>query len=356
MKSNKAIGFIFITVLIDVIGFGIIIPVMPELIKELTGSDLTKAAQYGSGLIFAYAIMQFFFSPVMGGLSDRYGRRPVLLLSLLGLGIDYVFQAFSPTLFLLFIGRLLAGITGASFTTAQAYIADVSAPEKRAQNFGMIGAAFGIGFIIGPSIGGLCNKIGHSLPMVAGFDWSVRLPFLVAAGFSFINLLYGFFVLPESLKPENRRAFDWKRANPVGSLLRLKQYPLVFGLCGALLCLYLAAHAVQSNWSYYTMYKFKWDSFTVGVSLSVVGLLVAVVQGLVIRKSIPYFGEKNSVFIGFSLYAAGMLCFAFASSGWMMFAFLLLYCLGGLGGPALQGIMSGSVPPNEQGELQGSLT
>ena len=309
-----------------------------------------------SWLIFAYAIMQFLFSPVIGALSDRYGRRPILLFSLFGLGVDYIFQAFSPTLFLLFIGRIIAGITGASFTTATAYIADISEPEKRAQNFGMVGAAFGLGFIIGPTIGGLSSEWGKHITFGGDFNWSVRLPFLLAALFSIVNMIYGYFVLPESLASDKRRAFDWKRANPVGSLLHLRKYPVVSGLVVSFFLLYLASHAVQSNWAYYTMYKFNWSSLTVGMSLSVVGVLVALVQGGLIRFTIPKLGEKKSVIIGFCLYAVGMLLFAFANQGWMMFVFLVPYCLGGIGGPALQGIISNQVPANEQGELQGALT
>ncbi len=355
VKRNAALGFIFVTILIDVVGFGLIIPVIPGLIKDLTHGDITNAATWGSWLSFAFAIMMFLFAPVMGGLSDRYGRRPVLLLSLLGLGLDYVLQAFSPTMTLLFLGRLIAGVTGGSFTTASAYIADISEPEKRAQNFGMIGVAFGIGFIVGPGIGGLCSELGKHMSGW-GLDWSVRLPFLVAACFSLLNMVYGYFVLPESLLPENRRKFDWKRANPIGSLSHLRKYPIISGLVASFFLLQLGAHAVQSNWVYYTIYKFQWNSLMVGLSLSMVGLMIAVVQGGIIRVTLPRLGEKKSVYYGFSLYVLGMLLFAFASSGWMMFAILVPYCLGGIGGPALQGIISNSVPDNEQGELQGAFT
>ncbi len=356
VKRNAALGFIFITLLIDVIGIGIIIPVLPALIKQLTGGNITEAARYGSWLTFAYAIMQFLFSPVVGALSDRFGRRPVLLFALFGLGIDYIFQAFSPTLALLFIGRVIAGITGASFTTATAYIADISTPEKRAQNFGMVGVAFGIGFIIGPGIGGLCSEWGSHIGTSGSFDWSVRLPFIVAAAFSLLNLIYGYLVLPESLLKENRRAFNWKRANPIGSLLQIRRYPVISGLAVSFFMIYIAGHAVQSNWAYYTIYKFNWSSLMVGLSLSVVGLLVAIVQGGLIRITIPKLGEKNSVYLGLALYVLGMLLFAFASQGWMMFVFLVPYCLGGICGPALQGIISNQVPANAQGELQGTLT
>lgn len=356
VKRTAALGFIFVTILIDVIGFGIIIPVLPTLIKELTGGNITDAARYGSWLTFAYAVMQFICSPIIGAMSDRFGRRPVLLFSLLGLGVDYIFQAFSPTILLLFIGRVIAGIAGASFTTATAYIADISEPEKRAQNFGLIGVAFGIGFIIGPAIGGLCAEWGHHLGSSPHFDWAVRLPFVIAAVFSLLNVLYGFFVLPESLHHDNRRSFNWKRANPVGSLMNIRRYPVVSGLSVSFFLIYIASHAVQSNWAYYTIYKFNWSSLMVGISLSVVGVLVAIVQGGLIRFTIPRLGEKNSVYAGLALYVLGMVLFAFASQGWMMFAFLVPYCLGGICGPALQGIISNQVPANEQGELQGALT
>lgn len=355
-KRNAALSFIFITILIDVIGIGIIIPVIPGLISNLIGGDITAAARYNSWLTFAYAVMQFLFSPVIGALSDRYGRRPILLFSLFGLGADYIFQAFSPTITLLFVGRVIAGIAGASFTTATAYIADISTPEKRAQNFGLVGVAFGLGFIIGPGIGGLCYEWGSHISTGGSFQWAVRLPFLVAAAFSILNLLYGYFVLPESLAAANRRPFDWKRANPIGSLLHIRTYPMISGLAVSFFMIYIAAHAVQSNWAYYTMFKFHWSSLTVGVSLSVVGLLVAIVQGGLIRYTIPKLGEKNSVYVGLWLYVVGMLLFAFATTGWMMFAFLVPYCLGGICGPALQGIISNQVPANQQGELQGALT
>ncbi|MEK7199977.1 MAG: MFS transporter, partial [Bacteroidota bacterium] len=219
--------------------------VMPRLIEQLLGvNDISKASQYGGWLTFAYAFMQFIFAPVLGNLSDKYGRRPVLLFSLLGFGIDYIFLSFAPSIGWLFVGRLIAGITGASFTTASAYIADISTAENRAQNFGMIGAAFGLGFIVGPLIGGLLGEFGP------------RIPFFVAASLALTNWLYGYFVLPESLDKEHRRPFEWKRANPLGSLIQLKKYPAVGGLIVSLVLVYLAAHAVQSNWRFFNIEKF----------------------------------------------------------------------------------------------------
>lgn len=343
-QRTPALGFIFVTILIDCIGFGVIIPVMPSLISQLGEVGNSEASRLGGYLLFAFAAMQFLCSPIMGGLSDQYGRRPVLLASLFGFGLDYIFLAFAPSIAWLFLGRLIAGAMGASFTTAGAYIADISTPEKRAQNFGMIGAAFGLGFIIGPAIGGFLGSYG------------ARVPFLVAAGLSLLNWLYGFFILPESLKPENRRPFDWKRANPVSSLLNLKRYPVILGLVASLILIYVAAHAVQSNWSFYTIEKFKWTPTMIGISLTAVGVLISAVQGGLIRIIIPKLGQKKSLYVGLALYSLGFLLFSFATQGWMMFVFLIPYCLGGIAGPALQGIMSSQVPPNEQGELQGALT
>lgn len=342
---KAAIGFIFITLLIDITGLGLIIPVMPKLIEQLLHTnEISKASQYGGWLTFAYAIMQFLFAPVLGNLSDKFGRRPVLLSSLLGFGIDYLFLSFAPTIGWLFVGRIIAGITGASFTTASAYIADISNAENRAQNFGMIGAAFGLGFILGPLLGGLLGELGP------------RVPFLVAAGLALLNFCYGYFVLPESLAIEHRRPFDWKRANPLGSLLQLRKYPAVAGLVSSLALVYLASHAVQSNWSFFGIEKFHWSPKMIGISLGMVGLLVGVVQGGLVRFINPKLGNERSIYIGLGLYALGLLLFAFASQSWMMFVFLVPYCLGGIAGPALQAIISGHVPPNEQGELQGALT
>ncbi|HEY0743483.1 MAG TPA: TCR/Tet family MFS transporter [Chryseosolibacter sp.] len=343
-KKKAALGFIFVTLLIDVTGFGVIIPVVPTLLSGMLGTSIEEASPWGGWLIAAFAAMQFLFSPLIGNLSDRYGRRPILLMSLFGFGVDYLLTAFAPTIGWLFLGRLVAGIMGASFTTAAAYIADISEPEKRAQNFGMIGAAFGLGFILGPALGGFLS------------DYGVRAPFFAAAGLTFLNWLYGYFVLPESLPVEKRRKFEWKRANPIGSLKFLLRYKIILGMVISLVLLYIAAHAIQSTWGYYTMFKFSWDESMVGYSLAFVGLLIALVQGLLIRMIIPKLGQIRSVYIGLAVYALGFLLFGLATEGWMMFLFLVPYCLGGIAGPALQGIMSSQVQPTEQGELQGALT
>ncbi len=343
-KRGPALVFIFITLLLDVIGLGIIIPVVPKLIEQLIDGNLSEAASYGGWLTASYAVMQFVFSPVLGGLSDQFGRRPVLLFSLFGFGLDYVLTGFAPTIEWLFLGRILAGVTGASFTTANAYIADISTPEKRAQNFGLVGAAFGIGFILGPAMGGYLGQYGP------------RVPFFVAAGLSMVNFLYGFFILPESLAPENRRTFDWRRANPVGSLLNLGRYPVILGLVASLVLIYVAGFAVQGTWTFYTMEKFGWDEATVGWSLATIGLAFAIVQGGLSRIIIPKLGAQRSVYVGLLFSALGFALFAFATQGWMMFAFMGIYALGGIAGPSVQSIISGQVPANEQGEVQGALT
>jgi DHA1 family tetracycline resistance protein-like MFS transporter len=307
-NSKAAVGFIFVTLLLDVTG------------------------------------LQFVFAPVLGNLSDKYGRRPVLLISLFGFFLDYLILSFAPTFAWLVVGRILAGITGASFTTGAAYIADVSTPQNRAKNFGMIGAAFGLGFILGPAIGGSLGEFG------------TRVPFYAAAGLTFLNWLYGYFILPESLSPENRRPFEWKRANPVGSLLHLKKYPAISGLFVAFVFIHIAVHSVQSNWSFYTMYLFNWSEGMVGLSLALVGLLIGGVQGGLIRVVNPWLGDNRSAYVGLLLYGIGLVLFGLANKSWMMFVFLIPYCLGGIAGPALQSIITGQVPANEQGELQGALT
>lgn len=339
-----ALGFIFITLLIDVTGFGIIIPVMPKLLSSMTGCTLEVAADLGGWLMFAFSLAQFLCAPIMGGLSDRFGRRPVLLASLFGFGIDYLFLALAPTVAWLFVGRAVAGVMGASFTTAQAYVADVSPPEKRAQNFGIMGAAFGIGFILGPVIGGLLGSLGP------------RVPFYAAAALSLINWLYGFFILPESLGQDKRRAFDWKRANPVGAVAHLRKYPALGTLVASFVCIFLASHAVQSTWSYFVMYKFSWTEDMVGYSLGVAGLLVGIVQALLIRTAHKLIGPQKSIYAGLLFYTVSLTALAFANSTWMMYVLLVPYCMGALAGPSMQSMMSAQVPANEQGELQGALT
>ncbi len=342
-QKKAAIGFIFITLLIDITGWGIVIPVVPKLIEELIGGDVNTASTYGGWLSFVYASMQFIFASVLGNLSDKYGRRPIILFSLLGFAINFYIQAWAPTIFWLFIGRLFSGLTGASITTASAYIADISDDSNRSKNFGMIGAAFGLGFIIGPVLGGLLGQYGS------------RVPFYAASVLCLVNFVYGYFVLPESLSKENRRELNWKRANPIGSLLQIKKHPELIGLVFAWFLVYIASHAVQTNWSYFTMYKFRWDERMVGISMGIMGAMTLLVQGGLIRYIHPKIGNERSIFYGITFYCIGMLLFAFAGEAWMMFAILVIYCLGGIAGPALQAVISAKIPANEQGDLQGAL-
>mgnify|MGYP000956177792 CR=1 FL=1 len=326
MKKSGLV-FILITVLVDVIGIGLIIPIMPALYHELTGGSVSESSTYSAYLVFVYSLMQFIFSPLIGGLSDQYGRRPVLLFSLFGFGANYIFMAMAPSLAWLFVGRIISGITGASFATANAYIADISPVEKRAQNFGLVGAMFGIGFIIGPALGGILGEVG------------TRVPLFVAAGLSLANWLYGYFFLPESLSTEKRRPFDFKRANPIGSLFQLKKNPFVYALTAALFLVYVSAFATQGTWAFYTIEKFKWSEAQIGLSLAFLGLMAALVQGGLIRYAIPKYGAEKSLFTG------------------LAFNTLMVFnSLSGLANPAFQGIISARVPPDQQGELQGGLT
>lgn len=343
-KRNPAIIFIFITMLIDVLGIGIIIPILPDLIEEFVGGGTSNAAIYGSMLMASYAVMQFIMSPVIGGLSDQYGRRPIILASLIGFSIDYLLLAFAPNITWLFVGRLIAGVTGASFTTAGAYIADISKPEERAKNFGMIGAAFGLGFILGPVVGGVLGEI------------NIKLPFFASAGLTAINWLYGYFILPESLSKENRRPFNWKRSNPIGTLSNMTKYPLLFGLSLALFCIQLAGQTNPSTWAYYTKLVFHWSKREIGLSLGFAGVAVAIVQGFLSRKIIPKLGEKNSIFVGLAFWSVGFLLYSFAWKGWMMYVIMMPFAMGGIAAPAIQSVMTQQVGANEQGELQGGIT
>ncbi|WP_158826121.1 TCR/Tet family MFS transporter [Mucilaginibacter lacusdianchii] len=343
-KRPAALGFIFITIFIDVLGLGIIIPVLPELLQKLGHINNSTATQYSGYLTFAYASMQFLFSPVLGNLSDRYGRRPVLLGSLFGFGVDYLFMAFAPTIWWLFIGRIIAGITGASNTTATAYIADVSTGDKRAANFGLVGAATGLGFVLGIGLGGYLGAI------------HIKLPFIIAAGLAFFNALYGLFVLPESLAPENRRPFQWKRANPIVSLRRLGLYPAITGLVSAFTLVYIAQKAIESVLPFFLVEKFHWSLNSISSLGIFIGALLISIQGFLIRIIIPKFGQEKSIVSGLLFYAIGLALISFANHGWQMYLYMIPYCLGGISGPALQGLITSQVPANEQGELQGALT
>ncbi|HRG59943.1 MAG TPA: TCR/Tet family MFS transporter [Bacteroidia bacterium] len=344
MKTKNPILFVFITVLIDCIGIGIIFPVAATIVTEVSHVSINEATTYSGWMMTCYALMQFLFSPFLGGISDRFGRRPVLLISLLGLGIDYLFLTFANTLPLLFLGRIIAGVCGASFTTAFACIADVSEPEKRAQNFGLMGAAFGLGFIIGPVIGGIFSEYGS------------RAPFVAAAALSLINFLYGFFILPETLKPENKRSFDIKRANPFGAFIQLKRSKHIRTLIFGMFMLYLAGQVMPAIWPFYTKFVYHWTDKQIGYSLGFVGVMISIVQGGLIKFTQKKFGSEKAIYIGLTMYFIGLVLFSIANQSWMMYAFTFIYALGGIAPPAIQGIISGRVPANEQGELQGMTT
>lgn len=341
--GKSAVLFIFTTVLVDTIGFGIILPVLPALIVQLTGQGLSRASEYGGWLWFVYAVMQFFCAPVLGNLSDRFGRRPVILFALLALGVDYVIMGLAPTLAWLFVGRTIAGMAGASFTPAYAYLADVSPPHRRAQNFGLVGAAFGMGFIIGPAVGGLLGTLGP------------RAPFFAAAALSLLNVGFGLFVLPESLPPESRRPFVLKRANPLGTLLQLRRYPTVLGLAGALFLWQVGHQVLPSTWAFYTMLKFHWSQAQVGASLAFVGVVMAISTGGLTRLLVPRLGERKAALAGILSGAAAFTGYAFATEGWMMYAWMVGWLFAGLVHPSMNAIMSRQVAANTQGELQGGV-
>ena len=375
---QAAIAFILVTLFIDILGIGVIVPVLPELVKELLESDpavVTEAAEVtetvalteaGSqaadsieadnnkpfvqasryvGIIAAsYALMQFLFAPIMGALSDRFGRRPIILLSLFGLGVDFLIQGFAQNIGWLFAGRLLAGIMGANFTTANAYIADVSTEETRARNFGFMGMMFGLGFTIGPALGGVIG------------GWSLRAPFFVAAGLALINWLYGYFVLPESLPPEKRGKFSLVNAIPFTSIMRLRVYPLVAGLSIIFMCKSLAQRGLENVWVLYTGYRYEWDQFTNGMALALVGICAILVQGGLVRPVVKRFGERKTVIFGSLVGTVGFLGYGLASEGWMIYLIITTTSVGGLAGPAIQSLVTSTVDETEQGSIQGSLT
>ena len=342
--SSHAISFILITILIDTLGFGMIAPVMPALISELTGEGFAEAARYGGSLMFLFALVQFFAAPILGNLGDRFGRRPVLLTSLAALGFDYVVIALAPTIAWLFFGRFISAIASATFSTANAWVADVSPPAERAKHFGFLSAAWGLGFMLGPMLGGLLGELG------------ARVPFWAAACLSLSNVLYGFFVLPESLPHTARRRFDLRRANPIGALLQIRRYPVVIGLLCVLIPYQIAHDANPAVWSYYTMHKFGWTVRTVGWSLFVVGATILFVNATLVEPTIARLGEKGAVFLGFFAMAFGFCVFAFATESWMMFAGIFPFALVGVASPALRSMMANRVPADAQGELQGAMS
>ncbi len=342
--GRAAFVFVFIAVLIDSIGFGIILPVLPRLIMQLTGVSVDRAAGYGGWLAFVYALLQFFCAPVLGNLGDRFGRRPVLLFALFALGIDYLIMGSAPTIGWLFLGRAIAGIAGASFTPAYAYVADISPPERRAQNFGLIGAAFGLGFVLGPAIGGALGSLGP------------RAPFFAAGAIALANGTLGLFALPESLPASSRRPFDWRRANPLGTLRQIRKFPVVTWLLAALFLWQLGHQVLPSTWAFYTISKFHWSSAEVGASLAFVGTLMAISQGVLTRVLIPWLGgQRRAAAAGLTAAFIAYLGYALVPQGWMMYPVSLSTFIFALAYPSMNAFASQQIPPNAQGELQGAV-
>lgn len=377
-ERPAAMAFILFTLFIDILGIGIIIPVLPELVKSFVDEDSTvavaaadsedtapegsvpedsdgeesqvrelvtsKAGMYVGIIGASYALMQFLFAPIMGALSDRFGRRPILLASLFGLGIDFLIQGFAPSITWLFVGRIMAGMMGASITTANAYIADVSTAENRARNYGLVGVMFGLGFIFGPALGG-----------ILGGYW-IRLPFFVSAGLAFLNFLYGFFILPESLPKEKRSSLSLSKLNPLGTLQRLKVYPIVGGLAFAFALMSLAQRGLENVWVLYAGYRYNWDTIWNGLTLALVGFMAAFVQGGLVRPTVKRFGERKTVLMGLVISTIAFAGYGLATDGWMIWCIIVFGSLGGVTGPALQSIVAGSVDPSDQGKVQGALT
>lgn len=341
--GRHALAFIFFTVLIDTIGFGIILPVMPRLLTALTGETTAQVTLIAGFLLATYAVLQFVCGPVMGNLGDRYGRRPVLLVSLAAFAFDYLLMGFAPNVAWLFLGRAVAGVAGAVYSPAMAYIADVSPPEKRAQSFGMVGAAFGVGFILGPAIGGLLGSLGP------------RAPFFAAAALAGLNFLYGCFVLPESLPQERRRKFEWSRANPLGTLMALRRYPAVIAIAGAVFLWQLGHQVYPSTWAFFAKIRFQWSELEIGASLAFVGVLMAFTQGYLTGKVVSRIGEYRAILLGVGSGVLSMLILAFATQSWMAYAGMAAGLFQGLAYPSMNAIMSKQVPANEQGELQGGV-
>ena len=342
-KSKAGMGFAVATIFVDAIGIGLIFPIMPDLLADLGIQSVSDAALYGAALSMVYAVMQFLFLPILGNLSDQLGRRPVLLVGIAALFVDYVIMGVAANYALLFVGRLVAGVAGATVATATSYIADVSAPDDRAKNFGVIGATFGIGFIIGPALGGLLGAI------------DIRLPFFAAAGFAGLNFAYGLFLLPESLLPEKRRAFTWQRANPFKALKRAATDPALRRPVFVVFCMMLAGYVYPAVWSFYGKEKFGWDTALIGFSLAGYGGAVAIVQGVLIRFMLPKWGERGTVRFGLVSVIIAMVGITFAVDTWMVFAMITMAALGEVAGPAINGILSKLVPDSEQGDLQGTL-
>jgi DHA1 family tetracycline resistance protein-like MFS transporter len=340
---HAAVAFIFVTIALDMLAMGMIAPVLPRLITEFAGGSEAHGAEIFGLFGTVWAVMQFFFSPLLGSLSDRFGRRPVILLSNLGLGLDYVVMAMSPNLSWLFAGRLISGITSSSIPTAMAYIADVTPPKKRAAAFGMVSAAFGLGFVLGPALGGILG------------NYSPRLPFWVAGAMSLVNACYGFFVLPESLGKEFRGRFSWKRANPVGSLALLRRHRELMGLAAVLFLSYLTQQSLMNTWVLYLDYRFNWTNRAVGLSLALVGVCSALVGAFLVRPAVKTLGDRNTLLTGIGIGWIGFAIYGLAPSGAIFLTGIPIMALWGLCGPPAQGLMTRHVQANEQGQLAGAV-
>ena len=338
---QPGVGFIFVTLVLAIVGFGLLVPVLPNLIVRFQGGNIADGSSMYGWLVSIYALMQFVGSPVLGSLSDRFGRRRIILIATAGSAIDYFIMANAPTLAWFFVARTIAGLTAGVLSTANAYIADVTPPEKRAQAYGLLGAAFGIGFIVGPVIGGILGQ------------YDIHLPFFVAGACSTANWLYGYFALPESLKPENRRPFSWLRANPIGALLTLRRMPSVLGLAECYFIMMLGQTMLQSTWALYTDYRYKWGPLQIGLSLMFVGVATGLVQATLIKRIVPRLGETRAVITGFCISITALIGYGCAYQGWMIYAVVCIGALAGISGPALQSYITKHVPPNEQGAVQG---
>jgi len=344
-RHRAALGFVFVTVLLDMLAFGIIAPVLPRLILDFLHGNMASTSEAMGLFVTTWALMQFFFSPILGMLSDRFGRRPIILLSNFGLALDYIIMALAPTLSWLFLGRVLSGITASSMPTANAYISDVTPPERRAKAFGIFGAAFGFGFVLGPAIGGWLGAINP------------RLPFWVAGAFSLLNACYGLLVLPESLSAEKRsQTLRWKNANPVGALKLLRSHRELFGLAAVNFLGYLAHEVYATVFVLYATERYGWNRKSVGESLAVVGVATIITSGLLVGWSVRRFGERTSLFMGLLSAGIGFLMFGFASTGWMFLAAIPVNAMWSLASAPSQSIMTRRVSPSEQGELQGALS
>jgi len=342
--SRAALSFVLLTVFIDSVGFGIIIPSMPGVIMELTGAPLSTAADWGGYLMAVYALLQFFMAPVFGNLSDRFGRRPLLLLSLFAFGVDFLLTGLATTMTWLFIGRAFAGVFGASFAAAGAYIGDISDDSNRARNFGFIGAAWGCGFTLGPVIGGFVAE-----------HFGVRAPFFFAAALALANVAFGFFSLPESLPVDKRRPFEWSRANPFGAFKALMHLPAVAGLLFAVFLYQMAHDSLPAVWMFFTQLKFGWSPSEMGWSLTFVGVMTVVVMGGLTGWVVPRLGERRSIVVGFLLMSVGFIAYSLVPAGWMLYPALAIGALGGIANPTMQSVMSRQVGASSQGELQGAV-